>query len=119
MKGWPNDLDQLVAFFRKCGAGSAEAQSFSRDSYRLGEGGGGLADRLNDTLTHLHTPETLTRRTHTHAHTWVCVCVCVCVIYVAAAKNLDFFNLLSLWAAWPGWYAPHNSIMADGRSDVS
>jgi len=55
VKGWPNDLDQLVAFFRKCGAGSAEAQSFSRDSYRL-------------------------------------------------AKNLDFFNLLSLWAAWPGWH---------------
>ncbi|CEM17389.1 unnamed protein product [Vitrella brassicaformis CCMP3155] len=55
VKGWPNDLDQLVAFFRKCGAGSAEAQSFSRDSNRL-------------------------------------------------AKNVDFFYLLSLWAAWPGWH---------------
>eukprot|EP00745_Piridium_sociabile_P024114 TRINITY_DN37925_c0_g1_i2.p1 TRINITY_DN37925_c0_g1~~TRINITY_DN37925_c0_g1_i2.p1 ORF type:complete len:912 (+),score=81.72 TRINITY_DN37925_c0_g1_i2:291-2738(+) len=37
-KGWPNDLDQVVAFMRKIACGSAEAQASSRDAFRLAHG---------------------------------------------------------------------------------
>ncbi|CEL92502.1 unnamed protein product [Vitrella brassicaformis CCMP3155] len=53
-KGWPNDLDQVVAFMRKIATGSAEAQAASRDAYRM-------------------------------------------------AYGMDFFRLLSLFVAFPGW----------------
>ncbi|CEM17504.1 unnamed protein product [Vitrella brassicaformis CCMP3155] len=37
-KGWPNDLDQVVAFMRKISCGLCEAQVASRDAYRMAYG---------------------------------------------------------------------------------